>query len=71
MAKMRGDQHGVAGAEFMGPFLRTYLTLEGSEASLIADFSVNAVRDLSIGEGSDLTVALPADRLLVFAGDRT
>ena len=60
----------VAGAEFMGPFLRTYLTLEGSEASLIADFSVNAVRDLSIGEGSDLTVALPADRLLVFAGDR-
>ncbi|MEX2648071.1 MAG: putative 2-aminoethylphosphonate ABC transporter ATP-binding protein [Alphaproteobacteria bacterium] len=58
----------VASAEFLGPFLRAYLAVEGvDEVELTADFSVNAVRDLRIGEATELLVALPPDRLRVFA----
>jgi iron(III) transport system ATP-binding protein len=61
----------VARAEFMGAFLRSHLTFDGEGGRLTADFSVNAVRDLSIAEGSALTIALPAERLLVFPGRRS
>ncbi len=52
---------------FMGSFWRSRLendALGGND--LIADFSINAVRRLSLQIGNHLTVELPADRLLAF-----
>lgn len=53
--------------EFLGSFWRTRLRGDslGGEI-LIADFSVNAARRLSLVEGGTLSVELPEDRLLVF-----
>ena len=57
----------IAGAEFMGSFVRARLTLEGlNGAGLTADFSLNAVRDLGLGDGASLRAALPAERLRIF-----
>ena len=35
---------------------------------LLADFSINLVRDLRIAEGMDLLVSLPPERIRVFPG---
>jgi iron(III) transport system ATP-binding protein len=57
----------VADVEFLGSFCRIELALGGdAKAPLLADFSINVVRDLSISEGMDLRVAMPAERLRVF-----
>jgi len=59
----------VEGLEFLGSFFRASLAVNGAEeASFRADFSVNLVRDMNVGEGTRLTVALPPDRVRVFAG---
>ncbi len=53
--------------EFLGSFHRCRLQNEhftGSE--LIADFSINAVRRLNLGEGKRMIIELPAERLLAF-----
>jgi len=53
--------------EFLGSFWRCRLQNErfgGSE--LIADFSINAVRRLELGEGKTMTIELPEDRLMAF-----
>jgi iron(III) transport system ATP-binding protein len=52
--------------EFLGSFCRVGLAINGANAALIADFSINAVRDLAIAEGNELLVALPPERLRVF-----
>jgi iron(III) transport system ATP-binding protein len=57
----------VADIEFLGSFCRIGLALDGADdAPLLADFSINLVRDLDIREGMDLRVAMPPERLRVF-----
>lgn len=62
----------VGRMEFLGSFWRTRLQHSGFGGQpLFADFSINAVRRLSLSEGSAMTVELPEDRLLCFAqGDQ-
>jgi iron(III) transport system ATP-binding protein len=50
---------------FMGAFSRARLDAPG--ASLQADFSANLLRDARLSAGARLAIALPADRLRVFA----
>ena len=53
--------------EFLGMFWRTRLTAPRlGERSLVADFSVNAVRRLSIETGAVIQVEIPRERLLLF-----
>ncbi len=60
----------IAEIEFLGSFCRVGLAINGELAggppALVADFSINAVRDLAIAEGKIMPVALPPDRLRVF-----
>ncbi len=54
--------------EFLGSFWRARLTggdVDGGE--LLVDFSINAVRRMSLSEDVELTFSLPADRVKVFA----
>lgn len=54
--------------EFLGSFCRAELTSTQDETIRFkADFSVNALRDLSLDLGTRCAVALPKDRLRVFA----
>jgi iron(III) transport system ATP-binding protein len=55
----------VAGLDFVGAFCRA--SLKSGDVALVADFSSNLIRDLGVAEGSRLDVALPPDRLRVFA----
>jgi iron(III) transport system ATP-binding protein len=58
----------IGDMEFLGSFWRTRLggpQLDGTE--LVADFSINAVRRMSLTEGAPITIELPAGRLMVFA----
>ena len=56
----------VAEIEFLGSFCRVGLALNGGAPTLLADFSINAVRDLEIDRDKHMRVALPRDRLRVF-----
>jgi iron(III) transport system ATP-binding protein len=56
----------VAEMEFLGSFCRVGLTLNGGTTALLADFSINVVRDLAIDQGKEMRVALPRERLRVF-----
>jgi iron(III) transport system ATP-binding protein len=56
----------VTDIEFLGSFCRVGLAINGGDTSLVADFSINVVRDLSIVEGKEMPIALPPDRLRVF-----
>jgi iron(III) transport system ATP-binding protein len=54
--------------EFLGSFWRTSVSDEEAEGlDLTADFSINAVRRLSLAVGEKITVELPADRLKAFS----
>ncbi|CAN7645895.1 putative 2-aminoethylphosphonate ABC transporter ATP-binding protein [Aminobacter sp. LjRoot7] len=57
----------ISEMEFLGSFWRTRLHGHalGNE-TLIADFSINAARRLSLVQGVALTVELPAERLLIY-----
>jgi iron(III) transport system ATP-binding protein len=58
----------VAELEFAGAFCRANLTAQAAADIVIqADFSSNLVRDLAVGPGRRLDIALPPDRLRVFA----
>ncbi len=56
----------VVDIEFLGSFCRVGLATGGDKPSLVADFSINVVRDLSVVEGMELLIGLPADRIRVF-----
>lgn len=57
----------LADMEFLGSFWRCHLHSEDFHgAELIADFSVNAVRRLSLEKGQEIFVELPEDSLLAF-----
>jgi iron(III) transport system ATP-binding protein len=60
----------IADCDFMGSFCRAILKPEAMPSSrLQADFSINLMRDFSIEPGRKLVVALPSERLRVFARD--
>jgi len=60
----------VEAMEFLGAFWRTRLSSPRFEDRvLVADFSINAVRRLTIEVGGQMRVELPRERLLVFARD--
>jgi iron(III) transport system ATP-binding protein len=53
--------------EFLGSFCRAILDVDGvSDQELIADFSINLMRDFKLERGAKLKVALPKDRLRMF-----
>lgn len=53
--------------EFLGSFWRCDLDSAAlGRAHFYADFSINAVRRLGLTQGANLTVELPADRLMAF-----
>ena len=54
--------------DFVGAFCRAMLKARGApDVTMTADFSSNLIRDLGVEPGSQLDVALPPDRLRVFA----
>jgi len=55
----------VAELDFVGAFCRAGLRAKG--VALTADFSSNLMRDLGVERGRKLDIALPIDRLRVFA----
>jgi iron(III) transport system ATP-binding protein len=58
----------VADLDFVGSFCRATLKVQAAPSvELVADFSSNLIRDLGVTPGSRLDVALPPDRLRVFA----
>ena len=53
--------------DYLGAFCRATMALDAApNIKLLADFSANAMRDLSIAEGQPLTVVLPPEALRVF-----
>ncbi len=57
--------------EFLGAFARARLApAVAPQIGLLADFSVNALRDLSLSTGQPLVVALPPESLRVFPAAR-
>jgi iron(III) transport system ATP-binding protein len=57
----------VGELDFVGAFCRATLRVQASDVNLVADFSSNLIRDLGVERGSRLDIALPPDRLRVFA----
>jgi iron(III) transport system ATP-binding protein len=58
----------VTSLDFLGSFCRAKLQPEAVPSLVIlADFSANLMRDLSVVEGQRLTIALPPESLHVFA----
>lgn len=58
----------IAALNFLGSFCRAQLKPEAApEVTILADFSANLMRDLSVAEGQKMTIALPPDSLHVFA----
>jgi iron(III) transport system ATP-binding protein len=58
----------VADLDFVGAFCRALLKVRAApDVTMTADFSSNLIRDLGVQLGSHLDVALPPDRLRVFA----
>jgi iron(III) transport system ATP-binding protein len=56
----------VTRIEFHGSYCRVRLALDQEESGVLAEFSINAVRDLGIESGKTIRIALPRDRLRVF-----
>jgi iron(III) transport system ATP-binding protein len=54
--------------DFLGSFCRARLEPEAAPGTaILADFSANLMRDLSVAEGQKLTIALPPESLRLFA----
>jgi len=54
--------------DFLGSFCRARLEPDAAPGvAILADFSANLMRDLSVAEGQKLTIALPPESLRVFA----
>ncbi len=61
----------VREVEFLGSFCRAILDVDGDKnAELIADFSINLMRDFDLKRGAKLKVALPTERLQAFRDDK-
>ena len=56
----------VAEIEFLGAFCRAKLNVAGGAAPIVADFSINVMRDLGVDVGKDMLIALPPQWLRVF-----
>ena len=57
----------VAALDFLGAFCRAELEPEAAPGvTVLADFSVNLMRDLAVAEGQTITVALPPEILRVY-----
>jgi iron(III) transport system ATP-binding protein len=57
----------IAELEFLGSFCRATLACETMDATpLLADFSINLLRDLRLAKGQIVAIALPPDRLRLF-----
>jgi iron(III) transport system ATP-binding protein len=60
----------IRDVEFLGSFCRATLDVGGkSGEELIADFSINLMRDFKLKRGTKLNIALPKDRLQVFGSN--
>jgi iron(III) transport system ATP-binding protein len=58
----------VTSLDFLGSFCRAHLKPEAApNVAILADFSLNLMRDLAVAEGQPLTVVLPPESLRVFA----
>jgi iron(III) transport system ATP-binding protein len=58
----------VTSLDFLGSFCRARLKPDAAPSvAILADFSLNLMRDLAVAEGQPLTVALPPESLRVFA----
>jgi iron(III) transport system ATP-binding protein len=58
----------VTSLDFLGSFCRARLKPDDApNVAILADFSLNLMRDLAVAEGQPLTVALPPESLRVFA----
>ncbi len=57
----------VGEVEFLGSYSRLTVRVEGIEQPLIADLSVNDLSDLRVKSGDTLRVAIPRERMRVFA----
>jgi iron(III) transport system ATP-binding protein len=58
----------VAELDFVGAFCRATLKARAAaEVAVMADFSSNLIRDLGVDIGTKLDIALPPDRLRIFA----
>ena len=67
--KARSNKYAMAirDVEFLGSYCRATLDVTGdSDEELIADFSINLMRDYKIERGAKLTIALPKEHLQVF-----
>jgi hypothetical protein len=54
----------------LGSFYRLTFHLDGlEEAQLVAEVSINRMRDLDIGTGSSLLIRLPPDLVRVYPAD--
>ncbi|MDH3579309.1 MAG: putative 2-aminoethylphosphonate ABC transporter ATP-binding protein [Hyphomicrobiales bacterium] len=68
-SKFKANKYAMAirEVEFLGSFCRAILDVDGtSNEELIADFSINLMRDFNLEHGAKLAVALPKERLQVF-----
>jgi len=60
----------IEAMEFLGSFCRAELSAtQDATIRFKADFSVNAMRDLALDLGSEVSVALPKERLRIFAAE--
>ena len=60
----------IAGLEFLGSFYRA--TLQAArlgDMEIIADFSINEVRDMTLDEGATIQITLPGEYIRIFAED--
>jgi iron(III) transport system ATP-binding protein len=54
--------------EFLGSYCRARLMPNGADSpAIVADFSINLMRDFDLRKGCDINVALPEDRLRIFS----
>ncbi len=59
----------VKDLEFLGSFCRATLSYGVSETDIIADFSINLVRDKGIEPGKQVRVAIPANNIHIFPAE--
>ena len=72
LARVKINRYSMAirDVEFLGSFCRATLDVGGkSGEELIADFSINLMRDFKLERGAKLNIALPKERLQIFGSN--